>query len=274
MRFSKWHALGNAYLLVERVELRRELDPDASRRLCDVHFGVGADGIVEIAAADGAEADVVIWNPDGTTAPFSGNGARIAALWLGRRSGADHVRLRFGARHVEARLRGFDVELDVGRVEVGARDQLEVHGEPLEFTPVAVGNQHAVVRLDFDENDVGFYGPLIQSDARFPDGTNVQLVRVLGPHEIVVGVWERGAGATLSSGSSAVAAAAAAYANGWCESPITVAFPQAGELLVEIGDDFRARLLGPAEPIFRGEVVAESALPWGRPPNLDTGGSP
>lgn len=274
MRFSKWHALGNAYLLIERGELQRELDADASRQLCDVHFGVGADGIVEIAAVDGAEAEVVIWNPDGTTAAFSGNGARIAALWLGRRSGANLVRLRFGARDVHARLRGSDVELDVGRVEVGARDQLEVHGEPLEFTPVAVGNQHAVVRLDFDENDVGFYGPLIQSDARFPDGTNVQLVRVLGRHEILVGVWERGAGATLSSGSSAVAAAAAAYANGWCESPVTVAFPQAGELLVEIGDDFHARLLGPAEQILRGELVGDSPLPWRRSQNLEKGGDP
>jgi diaminopimelate epimerase len=256
MRFSKWHALGNAYLLIERAELGRELDAEAARRLCDVHFGVGADGVVEIVAIDGAEADVAIWNPDGTTAAFSGNGARIAALWLVRRSGVDAVQLRFGSRAVAARARGSDVELDVGRVEVGARDQLEVHGEPLEFTPVAVGNQHAVVRLDFDENDIGYYGPLIQSDPRFPDGTNVQLVRVLGPHELLVGVWERGAGATLSSGSSAIAAAAAAYASGWCESPITVAFSQAGHLLVEIGDDFHARLVGPAEEIFRGELVA------------------
>ncbi len=261
MRFSKWHALGNAYLLVERAEIDREVDADLATRLCDLHFGVGADGVVEIVATEGAEADVVIWNPDGTTAPFSGNGARIAAVWLGRRSRADAVLLRFGSRAVEARVRGSDVELDVGRVEVGARDQLEVHGEPLEFTPVAVGNQHAVVRLDFDENDVGYYGPLIQSDARFPGGTNVQLVRVVGRHELLVGVWERGAGPTLSSGSSALAAAAAAFANGWCESPITVTFPQAGELLVEIGDDFQARLVGPVEEILRGELMADLAPP-------------
>ena len=94
MRFSKWHGLGNDYLLVERAELAVPLTPDRVRRLCDYHFGVGSDGILEIVSANGAEADVVIWNPDGSTAELSGNGARIAARWLARRSGRDAVRIR------------------------------------------------------------------------------------------------------------------------------------------------------------------------------------
>ena len=259
MRFSKWHALGNAYLLIERADLERALTEEAVRRLCDVHFGVGSDGIVEVASVDGPEADVVIWNPDGTKAEFSGNGARIAASWLARRAGTDSVRLRFGERVVEASVHGLSVEVDVGDVRVGERDVLDLHGDPLDFTPVSVGNQHAVVRLDFDENDVQFYGPVLERDSRFPGGTNVQLVRVLDPGEILVAVWERGAGATLSSGSSAVAAAAACMANGWCESPLTVRFPDGGELRVELAEGaprwFTARLTGPVEEILVGELT-------------------
>src|ERR671939_1102425 len=87
MRFSKWHGLGNDYLLVERAELPVPLTPERVRRLCDYHFGVGSDGILEVVSANGAQADVVIWNPDGSTAALSGNGTRIAARWLPGRGG-------------------------------------------------------------------------------------------------------------------------------------------------------------------------------------------
>ena len=85
--FSKWHAHGNAYLLVERAELGRPLDAERARVLCDVRYGIGSDGVVEVVAADGARAEVAIWNPDGSIAEFSGNGTRIAAMWLARRVG-------------------------------------------------------------------------------------------------------------------------------------------------------------------------------------------
>src|SRR5436190_14100746 len=114
MQFSKWHGLGNDYLLVERAELDGPLTPERVQRLCDYHFGVGSDGILEVVAADGTEAEVVIWNPDGSTAELSGNGTRIAARWLARRSGEDSVRIRVGPREVSARLQGHQVELDVG----------------------------------------------------------------------------------------------------------------------------------------------------------------
>ena len=257
MRFSKWHALGNAYLLVERADLREPLTPALVERLCDGRFGIGSDGILEVVAAEGAEAEISVWNPDGSTAEFSGNGARIAARWLAKRSGENAVRLRFGDRVVEARAGDEQVELDVGAVAVGRPETLDLHGEELEFTPVSVGNQHAVLRLDFDENDVHFYGPILQDDPRFPAGTNVQLVRVLGRGDIAVAVWERGAGATLSSGSSAVAAAAAAVANGWCDRSVTVSFAGAGELEVELDEELSATLAGPVEEIFTGELSDE-----------------
>ena len=122
MRFSKWHALGNAYLLVERADLARPFSPQDARDLCDAHRGVGADGVV--------------WNPDGSRAELSGNGARIAAMWLARRSGVAFPRVRLGERTIPARVQGDDVEVDLGTVEVARPEVLDVEGERLEFTPV------------------------------------------------------------------------------------------------------------------------------------------
>lgn len=259
MRFSKWHGLGNDYLLVERADLAFPLTAESVRRICDYHFGVGSDGILEVVSANGAEADVVIWNPDGSTAELSGNGTRIAARWLARRSGSGEVRIRVGEREVRAWMKdGREVEMDVGEVDVGDPETIDVGGEPVELTPVSVGNPHAVVRRDPDRDELLRLGPLLETHERFPDRTNVQLLRVDGPHEISVGVWERGAGETLSSGTSSVAAAAAAVANGWCESPVTVHLA-GGDLLVQL-EDGRARLTGEAQEICTGELSSELGL--------------
>jgi diaminopimelate epimerase len=226
---SKWQALGNTYLLVEEAELTA----DRVRELCAGE----ADGILEV----GADAHVTVWNADGSTAEMSGNGARIAAAWLARKFGTAHVQLRVGERDVSATVDGDNVVLETGHVEVGEMETLDVGGERIELTPVSVGNPHAVVR--HDPADVRRLGPLIENHPRFPDRTNVQLVRVDGPHDLTVGVWERGAGETLSSGSSSVAAAAAAIANRWCQSPVTVHMP-GGALFVEL-ENGEARLTGP-----------------------------
>ena len=202
------------------------LTPERVRRICDYHFGVGSDGILEVVSANGAEAEVVIWNPDGSTAELSGNGTRIAARWLARRSGEEET--------------------------------IDVAGEQVELTPVSVGNPHAVIRREPDREEVRRLGPLVENHDRFPERTNVQLVRVDGLRELTVGVWERGAGETLSSGTSSVAVAGAAIANGWCESPVTVHLA-GGDLHVELGDG-RARLTGPAEEICVVELAEEFVL--------------
>src|SRR6266545_2132801 len=236
MKLSKWQALGNDYLLVEQAELAQPLTRESVRRLCDYHYGVGSDGLLEVLSVTGTQAELRIWNPDGSTAELSGNGARIVAAWLARRSGGEQVSLTVGGREVEARVRpDGNVELDIGPVEVGESETLDLGDERLEFTPVSVGNPHAVVR-------------------REPERTDVQLVRVDGLHDLTVGVWERGAGETLSSGTSSVAAAAAAVANAWCESPVSVHLP-GGDLLVELDGQGRARLTGPAEEICRVELA-------------------
>ena len=259
MKLSKWHGLGNDYLLVERAELPVPLTRERVRRICDYHFGVGSDGILEVISANRDRAEVVIWNPDGSIAELSGNGTRIAARWLARRAASDEVRIVVGAREVAARMRGGrEVEQELGAVEVGRPETISLGGEEVELTPVSVGNPHAVVRRDPDRVELLRLGPLIENHGRFPDRTNVQLVRVDGRHELTVGVWERGAGETLSSGTSAVAASAAAVANGWCESPVTVHLA-GGDLRVELSGG-QARLTGPAEEICAVELAAEFAL--------------
>jgi diaminopimelate epimerase len=241
MKLSKWQALGNAYLLVERAELPEPLTPERVRELCEGR----SDGILEVLSTNGAHAEVKVWNPDGSTAEMSGNGARIAAAWLARKSGTHRVTLHIGDRNVTATVDGNDVVLDAGHVEVGEAESIDVDGEQIEFTPVSVGNPHAVVRREPERQELLRLGPLLERHPRFPQRTNVQLVRIDGPHDITVGVWERGAGETLSSGSSSVAAAAAAIANGWCESPVHVHLP-GGDLLVELDVNRQARLTGPA----------------------------
>jgi diaminopimelate epimerase len=260
MTFSKWHGLGNDYLLVERAELAWPLTPERVKRICDYHFGVGSDGIVEVTSANGDRAEVVIWNPDGSTAELSGNGTRIAARWLARRSGAETVSISVGPREVVAEMRGGkQVEMAMGPVEVGEPETIDVGSEPVEFVPVSVGNPHAVIRREPDREELLRLGPLVETHSRFPERTNVQLVRVDNRNELTVAVWERGAGETLSSGTSSVAVAGAAVHHGWCESPVTVHLA-GGELIVDLDESMNARLTGPAEEICRLELSEELEL--------------
>jgi diaminopimelate epimerase len=253
MRFWKWHGLGNAYLVVEQAD-SGALDAARVRRLCNVGTGIGSDGVLEVLSIDGARAEIRIWNPDGSVAEMSGNGVRIAACWLARRSGTHDVTVVTAGRAVHGRMLDDDeAELDVGEVVVGEPEQLDLDGEAVEMTPASVGNPHAVIRLDgATRDDLLRLGPQVEVHARFPDRTNVQIVEPIGPTELRVLVWERGAGETASSGSSSTAAAAVAVARGWCVSPVTVHLP-GGDLVVTLAGS-HATLLGPAEEICVGET--------------------
>ena len=225
MRFSKWHAHGNVYLLTDE----RGLTPER------VRAEVGdADGIVEVVSAADDEAEVVIWNPDGSTAELSGNGTRIAARWLADRTGASEVRIRVGPRETVARVKDGDVEQELGAVTVAKPEQIA----GLDVIVVDVGNPHAVVIGDPD--DLPRIGPLLETHPRFPNRTNVQVARVDGPGEVTARVWERGVGETQSSGTSAVAVAAATHGDG----DVLVHFP-GGDLRVRLHGG-RATLTGPA----------------------------
>jgi diaminopimelate epimerase len=220
---ERWHALGNVYLLVARDGLTAE----------EVRATVGdADGIVQVLACGDDWADVMIWNPDGSSAEMSGNGTRIAAAWLG----AADTRIRSGGREVRgSRLPDGRIEQDLGAVEVGEME--EVDG--VRFTPVSVGNPHAVVVGDPDQ--LPRLGPLLEAHPRFPERTNVQVARLDRPGEVTARVWERGVGETSASGTSAVAVAAATHRVG----DVVVHFP-GGDLEVRL-EGGRAWLTGPAE---------------------------
>jgi diaminopimelate epimerase len=193
---------------------------------------------------------VTIWNPDGSTAEMSGNGVRIAARWLAAETGANEVVVTTAGRAVKAKvLNALDTDLALGAVSVGEPELVD----GVELTTASVGNPHAVVRLDEPtRDDLLRLGPLLETHPRFPERTNVQLVRVDGRHDLTVLVWERGAGETSASGSSSVAAAAVAVARGWCDSPIAVHLPGGAlEVRLEGGE---AWLTGPAERVAWGET--------------------
>ncbi len=226
MRSARWQAQQNVYLVTED-----RLTPELVRE----HVG-DADGFVEVLDAGRDRLTVAIWNPDGSQAEMSGNGTRIAARWLAARSGADEVVVSVGPREVKAvMLVPPYVEQRLGQVVVGEPE--EVAG--IRLVPVDVGNPHAVV--EGDPADVVTVGPLLETHPRFPQRTNVQVARRVSDGTIEARVWERGVGETGSSGSSAVAVAAALGA-----ADVTVRFP-GGPLDVRFEDGV-AYLTGPAEP--------------------------
>ena len=253
MRFEKWHALGNAYLLVEPGS--PVLTPAEVERLCDVRFGIGADGVLEVIARDGTRAQVRIWNPDGSTAGQSGNGTRIAAAWLLRETAAAEVEIDTGSRVVRATRTAQHgiVRQELGPALVAQDEEVDVAGERLTIAPVDVGNPHAVVLRDrLSREDLLRLGPAIETHPRFPGRTNVQLARPEPRDLVEVLVWERGAGETSASGSSAAAVAAAAVARGWSDSPVRISMP-GGTLVVAVERGF-VTLEGPAEQICEGTV--------------------
>jgi diaminopimelate epimerase len=198
----------------------------------------GTDGAVEVLAIGSDDVTVGIVNPDGSRAEMSGNGTRIAAAWLMSRTGSEHARVHVGPRTVEVRRIGDGLyEADLGPVELGERESVD----GVELTPVSVGNPHAVVVGD--PSLIGELGPRLESHPRFPERTNVQVVRMDGPGEVTARVWERGVGETEASGTSAVAVAAATHSEG----EVVVHFP-GGDLRVRLAGG-RAWLTGSAAPL-------------------------
>ena len=224
MRLSRWQAQGNVYLVAEEP-----LTADV------VRAEVGdADGILEVRGRGRDWVEIAIWNTDGSLAEMSGNGTRIAARWLAEQTDADIVTVRVGAREAVARMLGGsfveqELAYSVGEPESAAG---------VRFTPVDVGNPHAVV--EGDPAEITRIGPALETDPRFPNRTNVQVARRIDDKTIEARVWERGVGETESSGTSAIAVAAAFGAD-----DVTIRFP-GSDLHVRLDGD-RAYLTGTAE---------------------------
>jgi diaminopimelate epimerase len=260
MRFEKWQALGNDYLIVERHELPFELTPGRVRRLCEGHFGVFADGVLELSAAreERFVASLRIFNPDGSEAELSGNGAREAILYL-HRAGWTDAR-QFSIETVAGEIRPTILSDTTCRVDMG-RAVLRHEGESggFRFQHLTIGNPQTAIHMpspgDVDALDLAVVGPCIERDPQFPGRTNVSWWAEVAPGVIRARIFERGVGETQSSGTGACGAAIAYVLRGG-DSPVTVRL-DGGELAVEVEEDLHVDLTGWAVPVFAGELSAE-----------------
>jgi len=271
MRFEKWTALGNDYLIVEAAALPWPPTPERVRRLCDPHFGVGSDGVLLLAPVEDPDyvAELRIFNPDGSEAELSGNGAREAAMYL-RRSGwtdADTFSILTKAGPITPTIRSErECTLEMGRASTTSADfpsgppdgrgELEAGGRSWRFQHVSIGNPQCAIEVgdELERLELGEIGPQIEHSELFPNRTNVSFFRVNGGH-VRARIFERGVGETLSSGTGACGAAVAAHLAG--APGALVAELEGGELGVEIGEDLSLRLTGWAEPLYTGELSPE-----------------
>jgi diaminopimelate epimerase len=270
VRFEKWQALGNDYLIFEAGELTAA----QVRRLCDPHRGPGGDGVLLLAPPDqpGYVARLRIFNPDGSEAELSGNGAREAILYL-RRAGwtdSDTFSIQTLAGEIRPTITGpTTCRVDMGRATLASehfpdgppdgRGELEAGSRRWRFQHVAIGNPQCAIRVDDEATlhalDLAAIGPAIERAPIFPNRTNVSFWTEVAPNAIRARIFERGVGETLSSGTGASGAAVAHVVRGG-DSPVTVKL-DGGELEVDVDESLHVDLTGWAVPIYRGELSEE-----------------
>jgi diaminopimelate epimerase len=272
VKFEKWQALGNDYLILEADRLPWELTAARVEWLCDPHFGVGADGVLLLARSEdpGFVAELRIFNPDGSEAELSGNGAREAILYL-RRHGwtdAEEFAIKTVAGPIRPMITGeLTCSVDMGTAATTSKDfpsggedgrgTLSSAGREWEFQHVSIGNPQCAIVVDaaeMEDLDLEEIGPGIEANELFPNRTNVSFLAIDGSR-VRARIFERGVGETLSSGTGASGAAVTAFLRG-AASPIVVEL-DGGELQVAIGEDLSVRLDGWAEPVYAGELTPE-----------------
>ena len=272
LAFEKWQALGNDYVIVEAANLPFELTPGRVERLCDRHLGVGADGVLVLSEPDepGFVARLRIFNPDGSEAELSGNGAREAILYL-RRAGwtdASTFSIQTAAGEIRPTITGETTcTVDMGRARLRSKDfptggddgtgALEAGGREWGFQHVSIGNPQCAILVEdgLEELALPEIGPAIEHHKLFPNRTNVSFAREVVPGVVRARIFERGVGETMSSGTGA-AGAAVAYVLRGGDSPVTVRL-DGGELEVEVDEDLHVNLTGWAVPVYRGELADE-----------------
>jgi diaminopimelate epimerase len=276
MKFHKYHGLGNDYLVMTPEEVGRELTPAEVRIVCHRNYGPGSDGILwgPLPGA-GADFGLRIFNPDGSEAEKSGNGLRIFCRFLFDRGLVTHDPFTVSTLGGTVRCRVHEgresIQVEMGRVSFSSDDipvagasrevigeTFEIAGRKLTYCAATIGNPHCVVPLDEISAELAReLGPHIEHEPRFPNRTNVQLLKVLGRNDIQIEIWERGAGYTLASGSSSSAAAAVARRLGHCDADITVHMP-GGKLAITVSDDYAIDMTGPVTHVAEGEVASEA----------------
>lgn len=274
MTFEKWQALGNDYLIVERERLPFPLTPARVRRLCDRHLGLGGDGILELAPPDeaGFVARLRIFNPDGSEAELSGNGAREAILYLRRRgwTTSDQFSIQTVAGEVRPTiLSATTCNVDMGRAKLRSTDypagdtdglgELGAGDRTWRFQHVSIGNPQCAIQVadvaELEALDLPAIGPDIEHHALFPQRTNVSWWCRTGDAAVRARIFERGVGETMSSGTGATGAAVAFVLRGG-DSPVTVQL-DGGELTVDVQEDLHVDLAGWAVPVYAGEVSTD-----------------
>jgi diaminopimelate epimerase len=273
--FFKYHALGNDYIVITPEEFGRELTPEMIRLICHRNYGIGSDGIL-YGPFDDPECDFAlrIYNPDGSPAEKSGNGLRIFTRYLWDQGAIDSrtVSIKTAGGPVKAQIRqqGKIITVDMGQVSFDSRkipvtgaarevinETIDLKGQILEYCAATIGNPHCVVlRPEVSADEARKWGPLIETDPRFPNRTNVQFVQILDRSNIRIEIWERGAGYTLASGSSSSASAAVAHRLGLCDQKITVYMP-GGRIEIEIGPDFAISMTGGVTRVATGTIDPE-----------------
>jgi diaminopimelate epimerase len=271
MRFEKWQALGNDYVILEDEALPWELTGPRVKRLCDPHFGVGSDGVLLLSRSDDPAlvAELRIFNPDGSEAELSGNGAREAILYLRRHGWTEAETFSIGtaAGPVTPTItsertcsvvmgRASTASGDFPSGDDDGRGTLSAAGREWSFQHVSIGNPQCAIEVgeELEDLDLSQIGPEIERHELFPNRTNVSFLRVEGSR-VRARIFERGVGETLSSGTGAGGAAVTAFLDG-ASSPLTVEL-DGGELQVEVSSDLDVTLSGWAEPVCAGELSAE-----------------
>lgn len=277
-QFFKGHGLGNDYIALNPAELMFKLTPRVIRTLCNRHLGLGGDGILALHPSNKADFGLRIYNPDGSEAEKSGNGLRIFGCYLystrRTRKRTFSVHTKGGLVRISLELNGHGhvsgATVDMGRASFQPIDlpcslrvpeliqqPVKAAGQSLRFTGVSVGNPHCVVFKKKGEKwtrvDLLQIGPELEHHTTFPKRTNVQLAVPTGPHTISMLIWERGAGETQASGSSACAVASAGVRLGLVKSPVTVKAP-GGNLEITVDPLYNLTMKGPVAEVARGEI--------------------
>lgn len=265
LKFSKYEGIGNDFILVEASE---PLGPDAVVRLCDRHFGIGADGVLVVTPASGSgRARMIVQNADGSRPEMCGNGLRCVALHLARRDGVAATEYTVdtdaGPRRCIVDRSGAtgNVLIDLGRAEPAGALNANVDGSEYRFARISIGNPHAIVVGDLpDAAVVDRVGPAVSG--QIPGGTNVEFVARRGPSTFEVVVWERGVGRTLACGTGAGATAAALAFSGQApfDAPLEIRLPGGPLELWVTRESHEVRLRGPARWVFDGSATAEDLL--------------
>jgi diaminopimelate epimerase len=270
VKFEKWNALGNDYIVVEERNLPFPLTPGRIRRICALHSGVGSDGILLLSETEerGFVASLRIFNPDGSEAELSGNGAREAVMYLRTRGWTDNdtFSIQTAAGEMRPRITGpTTCTMDMGRAKLVSKDfpsggddgtgTVEGHA----FQHVSIGNPQCSIEIKdrdaLEALDLPAIGPAIENSELFPNRSNVSFWTRTGDASIRARIFERGVGETMSSGTGAVGAAVSAVLRG-VDSPVTVQL-DGGELEVEVGEDMHVNLTGWAVPVFAGTLSDE-----------------